>query len=130
MNAKLLKKQPRLASKSFVLRVDRFIEMYADKGLEQFQNLSDLEKLGLLKAARTGEGLPDPTDPPLPDDLKIPSLAICSDQEQVQITGAEFIFAPEPQGLGPPVRGPRAPGALGGFCFGCRCRQVSNEKKT
>ena len=98
-NAKLLRKQPRMASKRFVLRVDRFIELYADIGLEQFQNLSALEKLGLLKAARTGEGLPGPLAAPLPDDLKIRSLAICSDQEQVQITGAEFIFAPEPQGL-------------------------------
>eukprot|EP00959_Pyramimonas_sp_CCMP1952_P086066 1800360-Pyramimonas_sp.AAC.1 len=65
-----------------------------------FQNLSDIDTLGLMGPARTGKGLPDPLAARLPDDLVIPSLSTCSDQKQVQITGAEFIFAPEPRGLG------------------------------
>ena len=95
----LVKRQPRLASRTFVLRVDRFLELYTNKGLEMFQNLGELEKLGLLKVARSGQGLEAAAAISLPESLSVPSLSVCSDQEQVQITGAEFIFAPEPQGL-------------------------------
>jgi len=72
--------------------------MYADVGLELFQNASKLEKLNLLDGCRTGR-FPDPM-PALPADLAVECLTVCTDQEQTQVTGGEFIFAPAPVGLG------------------------------
>jgi len=95
-NALLFQTVPRQASQQHVLRVDRYIEMYADVGLELFQNTSQLEKLNLLDGCRTGR-FPDPV-PALPDDLVVQCLTVCTDQEQTQITGGEFIFAATSQG--------------------------------
>eukprot|EP00959_Pyramimonas_sp_CCMP1952_P366058 7666700-Pyramimonas_sp.AAC.1 len=63
-NKVIAKNPPREASQKFVLRVDRFVEIFADEGLERFQNLEKLDGLGLLQGARTGK-FPDPL-PPLP----------------------------------------------------------------
>ena len=95
---KQVQKKARVASHKFVLRVDRLVEVIGDKGLELFQNVCELDKLGLLQGARTGKDFPQ-VMPQVPEDLTVQSLAICSDQEQVQVTGAEFILAPEPHGL-------------------------------
>ena len=70
--------------------------MYADVGLELFQNTSKLEKLNLLDGCRTGR-FPDPV-PALPEDLVVECFTVCTDQEQTQITGGEFIFAADSQG--------------------------------
>ena len=88
----------RQASKKHVLRVDKICEVVCGEGLEKFQNLQQLAELGLLEGARTGK-FADPL-PRLPEGLVVKSLSICTDQEQTQITGGEFIFAAAPKGLG------------------------------
>ena len=77
-NAALFKASPRQATHQHVLRVDRYIEMYNEVGLELFRNASQLEKLGLLDGCRTGR-FPDPV-PALPEDLVVECLTLCSDQ--------------------------------------------------
>ena len=42
---------------------------------------------------------PEPM-PTIPEDYIVESISVCTDQEQTQITGGEFIFKPEPEGLG------------------------------
>ena len=97
-NSALFKPLPRQASHQHVLRVDRYIEMYADVGLELFQNVSRLKSLNLFDGCLTGN-FPDPM-PAVPSDLVVECLTVCTDQEQTQVTGGEFIFAPAPAGLG------------------------------
>ena len=95
-NARLFQALPRQATHQHVLRIDRYIEMYADIGLELFHNTSRLEKLNLLGGCSTGR-FPDPI-PALPDDLVVECLTVCTDQEQYQITGGDFMFAATSQG--------------------------------
>ena len=97
-NTALFKPLPRQSSHQHVLRVDRYIEMYADVGLECFQNVSRLKTLNLFNGCLTGN-FPDPM-PAVPSDLVVECLTVCTDQEQTQVTGGEFIFAPAPAGLG------------------------------
>ena len=97
-NSALFKPMPRQASRQHVLRVDRYIEMYADVGLDLFQNGSRLKSLNLFDGCLTGN-FPDPV-PAVPSDLVVECLTVCTDQEQTQVTGGELIFAPAPAGLG------------------------------
>ena len=64
--------------------------------------MGKLPGMGLSLGCQTGK-FPDEF-PPISQDV-VSSVTVCTDQEQSQITGGEFIFAPEPQGLG---------------CTGCR----------
>ena len=98
INAKLFKPLPRQASHQHVLRVDRYIEMFADVGLELFQNVHRLKEMNLFNGCLSGE-FPEPM-PAIPSDLVVECLTVCTDQEQTQVTGGEFIFTPEPFGLG------------------------------
>ena len=62
-NKKILGVKPREATQHFVLRVDRFCEMYKPDGLEFFDNVWKLEAMGLLEGARTGKFETETTDP-------------------------------------------------------------------
>ena len=81
---KLVQKQARGPSQKFVLRVDRFLEIYADKGLDMFQNESQLEGAGWLVAARTGKEIPEAAES-LGLLATVASLTLCTDQEQLQM---------------------------------------------
>ena len=72
--------------------------MNSDQGLRPFQNVDSLRKWNLADGCQTGK-FPDPM-PSIPEDYCVHSVSICSDQEQTQVTGGEFIFRPEPEGLG------------------------------
>ena len=72
--------------------------MYNDEGLKPFDNLDKLAATSLLIGCETGK-FPDPM-PAIPMELAIEVFSMCTDQEQVQITGGEFLFTPKPQGLG------------------------------
>ncbi len=75
----LTKRVPRVATQKFVLRLDRFVEMYAanSQGLEMFQNSGKLEALGLLEGCRTGR-FPDPL-PEIPADFEPDVIAFATD---------------------------------------------------
>ena len=62
------------------------------------QNVSRLKSLILFNGCLSGN-FPDPM-PAVPSDLVVECLSVCTDQEQTQVTGGEFIFAPAPAGLG------------------------------
>ena len=55
VNKKLFEKEPRQASHKFILRVDRFLEMVQDDGLEPFDNLEKLAAISLLEGVRDGQ---------------------------------------------------------------------------
>ncbi len=74
--------EPRVASHKHVLRLDRNIELYTDSGLD---------------GCRTGIF---PEIWQLPADIVVECITFCTDQEQSQSTGGEFIRAPEPEGFG------------------------------
>jgi hypothetical protein len=88
---------PRRASQQHVLRVNRFLGMMnAGRGLRQFQNVAKLREWNLADGCQTGK-FPEPM-PQIPEDYVVDSVAICTDQEQTQSTGGEFILKPEPDG--------------------------------
>ena len=60
-----------------------------------FQNVGKISEIGLSLGCQTGKFLDEL--PPISQDV-VSSMTVCTDQEQSQITGGEFIFAPEPQG--------------------------------
>lgn len=95
-NAKLFKPPPRLASRKYVLRLNKFLEAYNDSGLVFFRNSEKLDTANLMHGCRTGK-FPEPM-PSLPADLVVESLAIATDQEQTQITGGEFVFSGQNHG--------------------------------
>jgi hypothetical protein len=95
-NKQQFKAAPRLATHKHVLRIDRYIEMYSDSGLEMFQNVCKLKKLNLFEGCATGK-FPDVT-PKIPTDLTVECFCFVSDQEQSQIAGGEFIVAAKSQG--------------------------------
>ena len=64
--------------------------MYCDRGLEMFQNMDKLKALKLDVGSRTGK-LPNPMFD-IPGDVVVECLVFCTDQEQSQITGGEFIL--------------------------------------
>lgn len=98
-NKALVHTIPRRASQQHVLRVNRYLGMLnKGRGLRQFQNVAKLQELNLADGCKTGK-FPDPM-PPIPEDYIVGSVSMCSDQEQTQITGGEFILKPEPAGLG------------------------------
>ena len=97
-NNKLFEAKPRGASHKFILRVDRFVEMYKGHGLERYDNLATLAAISLLKGCETGK-FPEPL-PAIPAGVDFESFSFATDQEQSQITGGEFILTPKPQGLG------------------------------
>ena len=74
------------------------MEVLDPQGLKRFQNKDHLDTLGLREGCMTGK-FPEPM-PKIPADLEVASLSVCTDQEQTQITGGEYIFKPEPEGLG------------------------------
>ena len=51
---KIMTSEPRIASHKHVLRLDRYVELYTDSGLEMFQNTSKVQALGLLDGCRAG----------------------------------------------------------------------------
>ena len=98
-NRELLPNVERRASKQHVLRVNRYLGMLnSGLGLRQFQNIAKLHKWNLAVGCQTGK-FPVPM-PHMDKDYEPDSMSICSDQEQTQITGGEFMFKPEPAGLG------------------------------
>ena len=72
--------------------------MFADVGLELFKNVHRLKEMNLFNGCLSGK-FPEPM-PAIPSDLVVECLTVCTDQEQTQVTGGEFIFTPEPFGLG------------------------------
>ncbi len=98
-NRELLPNVERRASKQHVLRVNRYLGMLNyGRGLRQFQNIGKLHEWNLAVGCQTGK-FPVPM-PRMDKEYEPDSMSICSDQEQTQITGGEFIFKPEPAGLG------------------------------
>ena len=97
-NQKFVKYVPRKASRKFVVRVNRFVQMINPRGLRLFQNVHKLTELNLKKGCETGK-FPEPL-PTIPPELVVESFACASDQEQTQITGGEFIFGDKPACLG------------------------------
>ena len=97
-NQKFVKYVPRKASRKFVARVNRFVEMLNPRGLRLFQNVHKLTELNLKKGCETGK-FPEPL-PTIPPEIVVESFACASDQEQTQITGGEFIFGDKPACLG------------------------------
>jgi hypothetical protein len=97
-NKQHVKYVPRKASKQFVVRVNRYIQMLNPKGLRLFQNVHKLRELNLKVGCETGT-FPEPL-PAIPSELVVESFTCCNDQEQLQITGGEFIFGDKPVGLG------------------------------
>jgi hypothetical protein len=97
-SGKLVHKVVRRASQQHVLRVNRYLGMMnSGRGLRQFQNVKKLRDLNLDVGCQTGK-FPEPM-PPIPEGHSVDSVAVCTDQESSQITGGEFIFRPEPNGL-------------------------------
>ena len=97
-NQKLLKPEPRGASLNHILRLHRYMEMYASSGLQMFQNSDKLASLNLRTGCQTGKW-PDPM-PMIPTDLVVACLCVATDEEQYQITAGEFITANKPVGFG------------------------------
>lgn len=98
-NKKLMTKSPRAASRKHVLRLDRYVHLYhKNGGLEQFQNRDKLTAFDLLQGALTGK-FPVGDKPEIPDSLRIECFVQCTDQEQSQITGGEFMLSPPEEGL-------------------------------
>ena len=97
-NQKLLKPEARVASLKHILRLHRYMEMYASSGLQMFQNSDKLASLNLRIGCETGKW-PDPM-PTIPADLVVACLCVATDEEQYQITAGEFITASKPVGLG------------------------------
>ena len=54
-NKKLFEKQPRQASHKFILRVNRFVDMFQSDGLERFDNLEKTAAKCLLNGVRYGQ---------------------------------------------------------------------------
>ena len=94
-NAKLFKPLPRQASHQHVLRVDRYIEMFADVGLELFQNVHRLKEMNLFNGCLSGK-FPEPM-PAIPSDLVVECLTVCTDQEQTQVTGGSSYSRQSPR---------------------------------
>ncbi len=92
-----MKAVPHKASKKIVLRVGRFLDLLGLNGLRQFRNVGKLEEWGLRTGYLTRE-FPE-SMPKIPSDYVVDSLAVCTDQEQLQITVGDFIHKPEPVGL-------------------------------
>ena len=98
-NSKLVHKVVRRQSQQHVLRVNRYLGMMNNgRGLRQFQNVAKLREWNLADGCQTGK-FPEPM-PRIPEDYVVDSVAVCTDQEQTQITGGDFVFKPEPDGLG------------------------------
>ena len=97
-NQKLVRTVPRKASLKHVLRVNHFVSMLNTDGLRMFRNIDKLKDWGLHEGCLTGK-FPAPM-PRIPVDWVPASLSVCTDQEQTQITGGEFIFGEKPDGLG------------------------------
>ena len=77
-----------------MLKVNKYLGMMnGGRGLRQFQNVHKLEEWGLKVGCQTGK-FPEPM-PQIPADFELDSVAVCTDQEQTQITGGEFIVKPE-----------------------------------
>ena len=88
---------PRAANHKHVARLHRYVEMYCDRGLDMFQNVHTLRDLNLLEGCKTGKFrtlLPNTRD-----DIDVECIAFCTDQEQCQLTGGEFVLTPD-AGLG------------------------------
>ena len=62
-----------------------------------FQNMDKLKAMNLATGCKTGK-LPNPMTV-IPDDVVVECLVFCTDQEQTQITGGEFILT-QGSGLG------------------------------
>ena len=97
-NQKSLKPEARVASLKHILRLHRYMDMYASSGLQMFQNSDKLESLNLRIGCETGRW-PDPM-PRIPADMVVACLCVATDEEQYQITAGEFITASKPEGLG------------------------------
>ena len=98
-NSQLVHRVVRRQSQQHVLRVNRFLGMMnSGRGLRQFQNVAKLQEWNLAIGCQTGK-FPEPR-PLIPGDYSVDSVGVCADQEQTQTTGGEFIFKPEPDGLG------------------------------
>lgn len=98
-NSKLVHRVERRASQQHVLRVNRYLGMMnSEQGLRAFQNVGTLRDWNLDIGCLTGK-FPEPM-PHMEKGYCVHSVALCTDQEQSQITGGEFIFRPEPEGLG------------------------------
>ena len=97
-NQKLIKPEPRAASLKHILRLHRYMDMYASSGLQMLQSSDMLERLNLRTGCETGRW-PDPM-PMIPADLVVACLCVATDEEQYQITAGEFITASNPAGLG------------------------------
>ena len=95
---KRCKPEPRGASLKHILRLHRYMDIYADAGFQMFQNIDKLEILDLLTGCRTGRW--PAAMPEIPADLVVECLCVSTDEEQSQITGGEFITANKPAGLG------------------------------
>jgi hypothetical protein len=66
--------------------------------LRAFQNVGTLREWKLDIGCQTGK-FPEPM-PRMKKGYLVDSMALCTDQDQTQITGGEFILRPEPEGLG------------------------------
>ena len=97
-NQKSLQPESRVASLKHILRLHRYMDMYASSGLQMFQNSDKLESLNLRIGCETGRW-PDPM-PRVPSDLVVACLCVATDEEQYQVTAGEFITANKPGGLG------------------------------
>ena len=91
-NKKLMAPKGRSATAHFVLRMDWQVKLLNDVGLRFAINWSKLQELGLLDGVKTGKmceaalGLLGAQ--PVPK-----TLFWCTDQEQTQLTGGEFILS-------------------------------------
>ena len=97
-NQKLVRTVPRKASLKHVLRVNHYVSMLNTDGLRMFRNIDKLKDWGLHEGCQTGK-FPEPM-PRIPAHWVPASLSVCTDQEQTQVTGGEFIFGEKPDGLG------------------------------
>ena len=88
------RKEARKESKKHVAKINRFVSMLHPLGLRRFRNVELLRAMNLKVGCETGT-FPTPM-PPIPDDLELHSFSVCTDQEQSQITGGEFIFGDKP----------------------------------
>ena len=95
---KRCKPEPRGASLKHILRLHRYMDIYADAGLQMFQNIDKLEILDLLTGCRTGSW--PAAMPEIPADLVVECLCVSTDEEQSHITGGEFLTANKPAGFG------------------------------
>ena len=95
-NKKALGPTPRLATSQFIRRFDSTVSKYKEGGLEAFAQEGLLQECGVAALSQTGVCTCEADDEkriafgaqPAP-----PTVSWCSDQEQTQETGGEFILS-------------------------------------